>query len=87
MATVNIVKRTREKGLRYQVYYKDPYSGKKKYYKTFPKQRDAQQAANDLRTLLDSGKLPDRNKSKMHMMTFGDVAEGLPQKYFGSSKF
>ena len=81
MATVNIVKRTREKGLRYQVYYKDPYSGKKKYYKTFPKQRDAQQAANDLRTLLDSGKLPDRNKSKMHMMTFGDVAEELVNEW------
>ena len=81
MATVNIVKRTREKGLRYQVYYKDPYSGKKKYYKTFPKQRDAQQAANDLRTLLDSGKLPDRQKSKMRMMTFGNVADELVNEW------
>ncbi len=38
MATVNIVKRSRVKGMRYQVYYKDPYTGKKKYYKTFQRQ-------------------------------------------------
>ena len=77
MATVNIVKRVREKGIRYQVYFKDPYSGKKKYYKTFQRQRDAQQASNDLRALLDTGKLPDRKTSKIRMMTFSEVSEEL----------
>jgi len=81
MATVNIVKRIREKGTRYQVYFKDPYSGKKKYYKTYQRQRDAQQAANDLRALLDTGKLPDRKTSKIHMMSFGDVAEELVNEW------
>ncbi len=76
MATVNIVKRSREKGIRYQVYYKEPYSGKKKYYKTFTKQRDAQQASNELRALLETGKLPD-SKKKVRMMTFGDVEKSL----------
>ncbi|SDP22820.1 tyrosine-type recombinase/integrase [Desulforhopalus singaporensis] len=77
MATVNIVKRNREKGMRYQVYFKDPSTGKKKYYKTFQRQKDAQQAANDLRALLDSGKLPDKSRNKVHMMTFKEVADIL----------
>lgn len=77
MATVNIVKREREKGMRYQVYFKDPYTGKKKYYKTFQRQKDAQQASNDLRALLDSGKLPDKDRSKVRMMTFNEVADEL----------
>lgn len=81
MATVNIVKCTREVGVRYQVYYKDPYTGKKKYYKTFQRQRDAQQAANDLRTLLDTGKLPDSKKNKVRMMTFGEVADELKTEW------
>lgn len=80
MATVNIVKCIREKGTRYQVYFKDPYNGKKKYYKTFSKQRDAQQAANELRTLLDTGKLPDSIK-KIRIMTFGEVAEELEKDW------
>jgi integrase len=76
MATVNIVKCIREKGIRYQVYYKDPYSGRKKYYKTFTKQREAQQASNDLRALLDTGKLPNQ-KLRIRMMTFSEVADEL----------
>lgn len=81
MATVNIVKRKREKGMRYQVYFKDPYTGKKKYYKTFQRQKDAQQAANDLRTLLDSGKLPDKARKKIRMMTFNEVSCELEKEW------
>ena len=85
MATVNIVKITREKGNRYQVYYKDPYSGKKKYYKTFTKQRDAQQASNELRSMLDTGNLPDVKK-KIRMMTFGAVADELVNEWNSNDK-
>jgi len=74
MATVNIVKRKRDKGMRYQVYFKDPYTGNKKYYKTFRRLKDAQQAENDLRALLDSGKLPDKARKKIRMMTFNEIA-------------
>jgi site-specific recombinase XerD len=79
MATVTIQKRTREKGIRYLIYYKDPLSGKKKYYKTFQRLRDAQQVANDLRGLLDEGRLVEVSKAKqrLNMITFGDVADSL----------
>jgi hypothetical protein len=49
MATVTIQKRTRRKGIRYLIYYKEPSSGRKKYYKTSIRLKDAQQVANDLR--------------------------------------
>lgn len=75
MATVNIQKRIRNNFISYQVYYKDPSTGKKYYYKSFRKQKDAQQVANDLRAMLDFGKLPDSKKKNLRMMTFGEVAE------------
>lgn len=81
MATVNIVKRKREKGMRYQVYFKDPCTGKKKYYKTLQRQKDAQQTANDLRALLDSGKLPDKDRSRIRMMTFNEVSCELEREW------
>ena len=77
MATVNIVKRKRDKGMRYQVYFKDPYTGNKKYYKTFRRLKDAQLAENDLRALLDSGKLPEKANTTIRTMTFNEVADEL----------
>lgn len=81
MATVNIVKCKRKKGMRYQVYFKEPYTGKKKYYKTFQRQKDAQQMANDLRALLDSGKLPDKDCNKVRIMTFNEVSCELEKEW------
>lgn len=79
MATVLIQKRKRQNRNSYVIYYKDPYSGKKKYYKTHQKQKDAQQTANELRYLIDNGKLPEAVKSriKAHLLSFHDVAEQL----------
>jgi hypothetical protein len=74
MATVTIQKRTRKKGVRYLVSYKVPMNGKKKYYKTFGKYREAQQAANDLRSMLDSGNLPDPKRTKLNALSFNQVA-------------
>lgn len=56
MATVFIQKRMRSKGMRYPIYFRDPVTSKNKYYKTYRRLRDAQDAANDLRMLLDAGK-------------------------------
>lgn len=81
MASVNIVRRKRVKGMRYQVYFKDPYDGKKKYYKTFQRQKDAQQVANELRALLDSGKLPDKASKRIRMMTFIEVSCELEKEW------
>jgi len=81
MATVNIQKRKRKNRNSYLVYYKDPFTGKKKYYKTYQKLKDAQRVANDLRTLLDSGKLPDSNKNKIRMLTFEAAAEELKKSW------
>ena len=60
MATVVIQKRKGMKGTSYAIRYADPISGKKKHYKTFNRYKQAQGEANDLRTILDSGKMPER---------------------------
>lgn len=77
MATVNIQKRTRKKYISYQVYYKDPSTGEKKYHNSYRKQKEAQQVANDLRALLDTGKLPDNKIKKLRVMTFNAVGKEL----------
>jgi len=59
MSTVYIEKRKRKKRNSYIIYYKHPVSGENKYHKTLPKQKEAQNEANRLRALLDTGKLPD----------------------------
>ena len=51
MATVIIQKRKRENYISYLVNYKDPYTGKTRYHKTFRKLQDAQRSANELRQL------------------------------------
>ena len=81
MATVIIQKRNRKKGIRYLVCYKDPSSGKKKYYRTLPRLRDAQQVANDLRTLLDEGKPLQRRQRKLLLLTFEQVADSLRENW------
>ena len=81
MATVTIQKRTRKKGVRYLVSYKVPMNGKKKHYKTFSKYREAQQAANDLRSMLDSGNLPDPKRTKLNALSFKQVAKSLEREW------
>jgi len=75
MATVFIQKKKRKNRNSYVIMYKNPLTGKNKYYKTLQKQKDAQKAANDLRTLLDTGKLPVSNKEKRKVMaiTFREI--------------
>jgi len=79
METVTIQKRIRKKGTTYPVYYKDPLTGKKRYYKTFQRLKDAQQVANELRALLDNGKLSQLNDSKikLNLLTFKEVGDSL----------
>jgi integrase len=77
MATVFIQKRKRKNRNSYVIYYKDSDTGKNKYYKTLQKQKEAQQAANDLRTLLNMGKLLEirKDKKKLRPLTFAEVAQ------------
>ena len=81
MATVVIQKRPREKGTSYVITYKDPSSGRKRYYKTFRKANDARQAANDLRYMLDNGKVASiqKNNRKSKLLTVDQVCEHLKQ--------
>jgi integrase len=81
MATVTIQKRENLKGNSYVVTYKDPLTGKKKYYKTFQKHRIAQQEANDLRALLDTGKSPCSRKKKFTALTFHEVSDSLEKEW------
>jgi len=54
-------------------------TGKKKYYKTLQRLRDAQQSANDLRMLLDAGKVAEvkNSKRKISLLTFEEVCRSL----------
>ena len=83
MATVVIQKRPRENGISYVITYKDPSSGRKRYYKTFRKAKEARQAANDLRYILDNGKVAsvrkDNRKSKL--LLTAQVCELLEQEW------
>jgi hypothetical protein len=64
MATVIIQRRKGSSKLSYQVYYKEPGTGRRKYYKTYSRLKEAQIAANDLRAILDSGKPIDKKPRK-----------------------
>jgi len=83
MATVFIQKRKRKNRNSYAIYFKDPDTGKNKYYKTLPKQKEAQQTANDLRALLDLGRLPEvrKEKKKLRPLTFAEIAQHLEQEW------
>ena len=83
MATVHIQRRIKIKGSRYVVYYKDPASGRNRYYRTYKKLKDAQGAANDLRALLDTGKMPQVEKAKRRLsaLTFIMAGEALAARY------
>jgi integrase len=76
MATVYIQRRKVEKGRKYQIQYKDPTTGKTKYYNTYRKKKEADQAAHYLRMLIDSGRVNEVRKRtrKVSLMTFSEVA-------------
>ena len=80
-ATVIIQKRKRQKGMTYILSFKEPLTGKVKYYKTFQKHKDAQQAANELRSIIDSGKQPETTRVKLNPIAFREVAEKLLQEW------
>jgi integrase len=83
MATVVIQKRPRENGTSYVITYKDPNSGRKRYYKTFRKAKDARQAANDLRYMLDNGKSASiqKNHRKSKLLKVDQVCKCLKQDW------
>jgi len=81
MATVTIQKRKCKDRNSYIVRFKVPLTGDKKHFKTFRKYKEAQQAANELRALLDSGKLPEPKKTKLNPLTFDFVAISLEREW------
>lgn len=83
MATVVIQKRQRKNNVSYIVSYSDPLSGKKKYFKTFTRQKNAQKAANYLRGLIDSGRIWEIKKSKikLNLLTFSEVSRLLKEEW------
>jgi integrase len=83
MATVFIQKRARKNRNSYVVYFKDPVTLRLRYFKTFQKRKEADQAAYELRSLIDNGKLPEigRRKARLRLMTFGEVSHDLKRKW------
>lgn len=83
MATVTIQKYTGKIKTSYIVRFKDPVTGKFKHYKTFMKKRDAQSAANNLRTMIDNGNIRQiiQTKAKLKMLTFEQVNDSLKSSW------
>ena len=81
MATVLIQKRQGKRGMSYRVQYRNPITGKKKHYQTFAKLKDAQQSANELRSLLDLGKIPEKKTTRVDPLTFTQVASSLRDEW------
>ena len=79
MSTVYIEKRKRKKRNSYIIYYKHPVSGKNKYYKTLPNQKEAQNEANNLRAMLDTGRVPDEKaaKKKPVLLSLSEIGDAL----------
>ena len=81
MATVTIQKRENKNGNSYVITFKDPLTGKKKYYKTVKKHRIAQQEANNLRALLDTGNTPHSSKNRITVLTFREVSSSIEKEW------
>lgn len=88
MATVFVQTRKNEKRNSYVVYYKEPSTSKLKYFKTFRKQKEANTAANDLRSLIDTGKIKEieRSKAKINLLSFNEVSEILQEDWVNKLK-
>lgn len=86
MATVRIQKFKGKRGTTYAVRFRDPLTKKTKHYKSFKKRKDANQSANELRAMLDSGRLPQKKDIRFTPMTFNEVAESLKLEWEGRHK-
>lgn len=77
MATVVVQKRERNGKKSYPVHYKDPVTFKTVHYKTYKKYREANQAAHELRALIDTGRVNEikKPKYKVKLLKFYEVAE------------
>jgi integrase len=77
MATVTIATRSLKKGKAYVIHFNNPETGRKEYHKTLRRKDLAQEEANRLRTLLDSGRLPTKETKQpkqQSLPTFGQAA-------------
>ena len=81
MATVIIQKRNRKNGSSYFVSFKETMSGKLKYFKAYKRKKEAQQAANELIAMLDSGNLPEKERTKLNPLKFKEVALSLKARW------
>lgn len=77
MATVILSERARKDGKSYVVYYDDPFTGRRKYHKTFRRKTDAVEEAHRLRLLIDTGKVRqvEQIQKRHRPMTFSEIAD------------
>lgn len=77
MATVVVQRRNRNGKKTYPVHYKDPLTLKTVHFKTFRKLKEANLAANELRTLIDSNRIEEIRSPKpdVNLLTFREVAK------------
>ena len=85
MSTVRIQKYKGKRGTTYAVKYKDPLTNQTRHYKSYKRRKDANEARNNLRSLLDSGRLP-KKEHKFTPLTFNKVASSLRLEWIGRHK-
>ena len=85
MATIRIQKYHGKRGTTYAVRYKDPLTAQSKHYRSFKRYKDANDARNHLRVLLDNGGLPAK-KQKFTLLTLNAVAESLRCEWISRQK-
>ncbi|GAU08425.1 tyrosine-type recombinase/integrase [Desulfoplanes formicivorans] len=83
MATVLISERVNKNDKSFVVYFRDPLSGKRKYYKTFKTKRDAVAEAARLRVMIDGREYAEmaKIKKKHQLLTFSDVGKLLCEEW------
>lgn len=83
MATVILNERVRKDGKSYVIYYDDPFTGRRKYHKTFRRKSDAVEEERRLRLLIDTGKVVqvERTKRRHRPLTFSQIADMCRQSW------
>lgn len=83
MATVVIQKRKGKAKMSYAVRYKGPNTRATRYYDSYRKLKDAQEAANELRNLIDFGrpsKIHER-RTRLSLLSFKEVSRLLKKEW------
>lgn len=86
MANVFIQKYKRKRGITYAVKFRDTITKRCKYDSSYQRWQEANERVKELKSILDSGKRPEKRRSQFIPLTFNKVAESLKLEWIGRNK-